>query len=945
MDYRGTPIKRLFSLPASRIALFSKKILASCVIVSLVLPVQVTSAQQINPSLLNQLDPALLKQVQGGVSGSDITRSETSPLDQARGSEGETSGTGVGGFNQSTPAEQELRNIQAQQQLDAVYQPTAIEKEYRLRTQIPNLKQFGYDLFRETPRRSAPITGRVGDDYILGVGDEVVVILQGSTSRNIRTRIDREGRLIVDQLQPILAAGRRFGDVRRDLEDQTHRTLLGTEVFFSVGNVRSISVIVGGEVVRPGQFSLTSLSDVSQALSYAGGVKRSGSLRNIRIDRGGQFISVDLYGLLGLGRLSQAKLQDGDRIIVPAIGRTIAVAGAVTRPGIFELSGAQTTVADAVAMGGGTLRPGGNDFIISRIDQNGQERVLSGTSRNEIIKAGDVLQIVPRERDVVGRVTLTGFVDSPGPRAVTIAPSVRALLGKAQNLKLGSYLPMAVLIRRDPVTSAPVFEGVNLINVFEGGQDVPLRSDDKLVLLSNDDVAFLQSATVRRIILGQPNPIPECRALEELQNLVQDTQSDRFSAAIRGSFLIAKGNRAELTGGAAAQSRLGVREAPTSIESNPTAQGAISKTDSTTGVTVVDEKAELEFQRRCPAIFNTEAGVLPFLLENSVVVGGSVRRPGAYPVWSEASAAVLMSVAGGLTSRSKSISLDITRLEGSDAEQVQNLKDMRDADLTAVKLAVGDDVRFGLPQGQFEPGAVLLTGEFARPGLYTIRKGEKLSELIKRAGGITPYAYAYGAVFTRRSVKQAQEEGFRRTARELNQALLAVSARKNISSDAIVAASQLAQSFATVEAPGRLVIEADPIVLEQRSDLDTVMESGDAIFMPKRPNYVLSLGDVLNPGALQFAPGKSVQEYLRETGGTQRSADEKRTFLVYPNGIALPVKRKGWLRSTNIVVPPGSSIVVPKDVDPLFKLDIIKDVATILGQFATSIASVAVLTR
>jgi len=106
--------------------------------------------------------------------------------------------------------------------------------------------------------------------------------------------------------------------------------------------------------------------------------------------------------------------------------------------------------------------------------------------------------------------------------------------------------------------------------------------------------------------------------------------------------------------------------------------------------------------------------------------------------------------------------------------------------------------------------------------------------------------------------------------------------------------------------------------------------------------HVLALGDVSNPGALQFVPGKPASAYLNEAGGTQSTADDGRAFLVLPNGSAQPLKQGFWRRA-NAIVPPGSTIIVPKNLDPLRSLGIIRDVATIFGQLATAVASVAIL--
>lgn len=302
-------------------------------------------------------------------------------------------------------------------------------------------------------------------------------------------------------------------------------------------------------------------------------------------------------------------------------------------------------------------------------------------------------------------------------------------------------------------------------------------------------------------------------------------------------------------------------------------------------------------------------------------------------------------MAEGVLSTTSGMTLDVTRADGAEVSQQRFATEGYPTAMTAVTVRAGDDLRFNAAQPQFEPGAVLLSGEFNRPGLYSVRKGETLAQLTARAGGLSPLAYPYGAIFTRRSVKELQQEGLRRTSRELSAALLSVSVRKESAAGSLAGGQQLIAALSTVEAPGRVVVEADPRVLAVRPDLDTVLESGDAIVMPKRPNFVLALGDVSNPTALQFVPNKTVQEYLRESGGTSKSADKGRIFLVLPNGTSQPISGRGWGRASNAIVPPGSTIIVPKDIDPLYKLDLVKDITGIIGTLLTSVATVAILAR
>ena len=172
--------------------------------------------------------------------------------------------------------------------------------------------------------------------------------------------MDREGRVFLTDLDPIPAAGRTFGDFRGDLEARVDAAFIGTQVFVSLGAVRLVSVSVIGEVPTPGLHRLAGLSTILDALAAAGGIKKSGSLRKIRVERAGTFFWVDLYDLLISGTFDRdLALYEGDRIAVPVLGPTVAAAGKVLRPGIFELAEGQSDprMADVIALAGNTIRP------------------------------------------------------------------------------------------------------------------------------------------------------------------------------------------------------------------------------------------------------------------------------------------------------------------------------------------------------------------------------------------------------------------------------------------------------------------------------------------------------------------------------------------------------------------------------------------------------------
>lgn len=928
-------------------------LLAASLLVTTVAP-GLASAQSIDPRVLSQVQSSLGSGA-GGNAGVGVDRareagdSRSTPTLQPTG-------------RLDTREEQDLRRAEARVGLTRFYQPSPIEREFHDRLADPSLRQFGYDLFANASATSGPLTGAVGDDYIIGIGDDIVVQLQGATNESQTARVARDGRLIVGKLPPIPAAGRSIAAVKRDLQAAVQRTLLGTDVFVSLGSVRSVTVFVGGEVDRPGQYNMTALADISAALAQAGGVRRSGSLRSVRIVRSGSTMTVDLYGLLGIGMPPTVRLRDGDRVLVPVIGDTVAISGSVARPGIYEIRPG-TSLANVLAFAGGALRPRGNDIAISRIGADGREQYLRVPTLSAAVVAGDGIAVTGGSAGgAIGRVALRGYVSNPGARALNAAPTVHDLLGSVADLRPDTYLPLAMLIRRDPTTAARVFEPINLITALSQRPGVALRSDDRLYVFSRSDIEFLNRTRVRRIVLGQANLLSDCLSMERLETLVAEGQAARFNVVTRGSFIVERNGRSEVAStGSSLSTTTRAGEAALRTGADPDAQSAFSNTKNATTIDNVrgddiasnrlayargesfEARQRLLDQRKnasCPLVFEEEPDLLPALIENAVAVGGAVRRPGVYPIAGSVSAADLAGAAEGLLPGTSDLTLDINRVAANGGPP--RLVGTPD-NLAQTFLSPGDDIRFNAAQAQFEAGAVLLSGEVNRPGLYSVRKGETLSQLIERAGGLSPLAYPYGTVFTRRSVKELQQEGLRRTSRELMTALLAVSARKETSGDAIVAGQTLITQLATVESPGRVVIEADPRVLARRPDLDTVLESGDGIFVPKRPNFVLALGDVANPGALQFADNKSLDSYLRDTGGLQSTADRGRIFVVLPDGTATPAKNGGWSRADGNALPPGSTIIVPKNIDPLYKLDVATNIATIVASLLTSVATVAIL--
>lgn len=787
------------------------------------------------------------------------------------------------------------------------------------------LRQFGYDTFRGMGPAPTP-AGALPDDYVLGRDDEVILAFRGRARQTVSLRVNRDGMLLLPDLPPIAAAGRTLGALRAELESRAARDFQGSDVFVSIGQVRQMSVFVGGEVLRPGFQNVTGLSTVLDAIAAAGGVRKTGSLRAIRVESAHASRTLDLYPLIaGIEGPADLTLRPGERIVVPSVGALVAVAGDVIRPGIYELARGPQPLEQVLELAGGAMRPVGNRYLLVAPDAQGR-RSFAEIGPTRTMRRGDVVVVQPGADVAVNQVRLSGHVQAPITRARGAAPTLRALVRDPRIMRADPYPRFAVIWRMDPATRVRTPVGVDLGAVLGSGRgDVQLRDGDEAVVFAADDIAFLASPGVQRALRGEApaaTTVPLAMPQAGMQGAMQPVGA-----------LPQAGTCPALTQLAVAAAAAPLRFAH--------ARGA--------GFPDIGA-------RDCPQVFIDNPDLLAVLLDAAVLVTGEVGRPGLYPIVADAGMDAVLAAAGGVGSAADLSAVELSREPaGGAAPFSRGTLDIRSRNFAAVRLAPRDALRIPRAFGDRDSGTVLLAGEFVRPGAYDIRRGERLSELIARAGGLTPQAFPYGAVFTRESVRIRQQEGFARSARELETSMVQVAsaqasaggsmARNGVDlADAVRAGRELAASLREARAAGRMVIEANPVVLAARPELDVLMEPGDAVTVPKRPNEVTVVGSVLNPGSLQFNSGWKAEAYVSAAGGVQRFADPARAFVVLPNGSSAPAGLSGWMSSSRSV-PPGSLIVVPQDPAPWETWGFIRDVTQVLGQLSISAAALAVISR
>jgi protein involved in polysaccharide export with SLBB domain len=318
-----------------------------------------------------------------------------------------------------------------------------------------SLKPFGYDLFEGSPSTFAPVSNiQVPTDYVVGPGDTFNVQLYGNDQQNYQLTVQRDGTVSFPRLGPIPVNGLSFENARTSIEQRVTKQLLGTRASITMGDLRGIRIFVLGEAEKPGSYTVSGLSTMTNALFVSGGVKKVGSLRDIQLKRNGRLVTeLDLYDLLLHGDTSgDRQLMPGDVIFIPPIGNTISISGSVRRPAVYELR-QEKTVAEAIDIAGGLLpdadqKLGQLERILpSSLREMRNIDLTLADGRSLALANGDKIRIPEIRPTLENSVTLAGYVFRAGSfeyhaglRLTNLLPSVSELRPNAD--------PHYIMIRR-----------------------------------------------------------------------------------------------------------------------------------------------------------------------------------------------------------------------------------------------------------------------------------------------------------------------------------------------------------------------------------------------------------------------------------------------------------------------------------------------------------------
>lgn len=676
-------------------------------------------------------------------------------------------------------AELEDQKVVVEEKLESQAAPEAAGKQI-----------FGHNLFQNRNLSFEPSTNIATPvNYRLGPGDEVIIDIWGASENTIRQTISPEGNIQVKDLGPVYLNGMTVKEANSYLQREFSKIYAGiggndpnSQIRLTLGDIRTIQINIMGEVTVPGTYTLSAFSSVFHALYRAGGVNAIGSLRDIKLVRGGKTIEhLDVYDFIMKGRMNDdIRLQEGDVIIVSPYQSLVEIVGKVKRPMYYELKPAETVAALLKYAGGFTgdaykkavriIRKSGREHQVYNVDE--MDYSVFRMDDGDLMTIDAVLERFENKVEISGAVYREGLYQLNGE-----VNTVKQLIKKAEGIRGDAFLDRVLLDReREDLTHEMI--AVDLRGLMNGtAADIPLQKEDHLYIPSIHDLKEEQTLTISGEVLSP------------------------------GTFLYAD---------------------HMSIQDLIVKAGGLTEAAATTRISVT---------RR-------------------------IKNPRSTFSSSKLAETFKFDIKDGLVMGDENFYLhpfDLVQIRRSPAYEVQR--------------------------------TVSLAGEVLFGGNYTLqKKNERLSELVERAGGLTPEAYVKGA----RLIRKMNEEEKRRAADALRMA------RSNEGKDSISVEKLDIKDTYTVG------LDMEKALANPGGGDDLVLREGDLIYVPEYINTVKISGSVMYPNTVSWQRGAKLKHYIEMAGGYGDLAKKSKVYIIYLNGTVARAKKR-----SSSLIQPGCEIIVP----------------------------------
>lgn len=566
------------------------------------------------------------------------------------------------------------------------------------------LKPYGYDLFAGSPTTFAPVTEiPVPSHYTLGPGDVLRIQLWGSENQNLELPVSRDGTISFPDSGPVAVAGLSFDEARQQIRKRVSEQYIGVEASITLGELRSMRVFVLGEARNPGSYTVSSLSTITNALYVSGGIKQNGSLRNVQHKRNGNLVgTLDLYDLLQKGDSSgDNRLQPGDVIFIPPVGKRAGIDGEVYRPALYELKG-ENTLAEFIQMAGGlTSQAYPQRINIERTNQDflriiAEADYTTTRGRKARVQAGDKIRI-PSISDITGQyVEIQGaatragkFAWMPGMRLSSIIQNLDTDLQPVADKRF------AAIVRTDKNADSISVLNLRLREAITrpgSEHDIALEEKDRILIFS--DAGKVQGGEDGQNFTRESLFTPVLQRLKSQAKPGEPQQTIRISGPVRypGEYpMPATRSLADaifVAGGLKDSASLYHAE----VARYGTDEKGIGETN-ILNINLADAMAgntQLQLQSRDRILIKS---VPEFATTRTITLAGEVRYPGEYTFRDGETLKDVLQRAGGLTSNAFPRGAVFTRekLRQLEAQRLREAEERLQGDLLGVQLQ-GDGV-------------------------------------------------------------------------------------------------------------------------------------------------------------------------------------------------------------------------------------------------------------
>jgi protein involved in polysaccharide export with SLBB domain len=324
-----------------------------------------------------------------------------------------------------------------------------------------------------------------------------------------------------------------------------------------------------------------------------------------------------------------------------------------------------------------------------------------------------------------------------------------------------------------------------------------------------------------------------------------------------------------------------------------------------------------------------------------------VNLPNVYTINEGMTLDELITIAGGFKQEAYLHECEIIRYSVVNFEREKEIITLNLRDSKEFIIKAFDEITIRKIPKWSEKKHIRLTGEVKFPGSYTIEEGDRLVDVIKRAGGYTKQAFLKGAVFTRESIRTLQQNKLNESLLKLKKRALATGSSnfgQESGMDPLKVAElvdSLARQAESLKPIGRISITLmNDLDSFQNSRSNLTLKESDTLHIPSFNDTILVIGEVMSPSSLIF-DSSNTEEYLKRVGGLTEMADDDYIYIVHANGEAERYK-SGWFTS-NIDIKQGDAIIVPQEIITFTGMQIAKDVSMILYQFAITMASLSTI--